>query len=130
MTAWAAFKTKLPSYVSEIEDIQIELTQGEIVGHPDIVHKMEINDIKTGNRLSLSPKYCVQASKYAIMKGKTRAAILMLSKQNSNFLYIWWDGELVEYFGRTVFDAFKTIYDYDKRVKDMVRDYMEQEALA
>lgn len=131
MKGWEAFKLKYPSYISEIEDIQIELTKDGIMGHPDIVHKLEIADIKTGNSLTLRPKYCVQASKYALMKGKDRASILLLSKTNDTgiFLYIWWDKELIEYFGGTVFEAFKTIFEYGQTVNQMILSYMEMETL-
>lgn len=131
MMGWEAFKLKYPNYISEVEDIQVELTKDGIVGHPDIVHKLEIADIKSGNQLVLRPKYCVQASKYALMKGKDRASILLLSKTNGNgvFLYIWWDKELIEYFGGKVFDAFQTIYEYGDTVNQMVLNYMETEAL-
>jgi hypothetical protein len=131
LKGWEAFKVKYPEYVKEIEGIQVELTQDGIVGHPDIVHKLEINDIKSGNSLTLRPKYVIQASKYALMKEKNRAAILLLSKTNGNgnYLYVWWDGELLRYFGETVFNAFRTIFEYEEMVSRMVLDYMEKETL-
>lgn len=130
MLGWEAFKQKYPSYIEGIEGIQVELTQGDLVGHPDIVHNLEINDIKTGKTLAVRPKYVVQASKYALMKGKDRAAILLLSKSVPGiFMYVWWGQEAIDYFGGKVFDAFKIIYEYGDVANEMVRNYLEREML-
>ena len=131
MLAWENFKQANPSYMQGVEGIQTELTSGDLVGHPDIYHLTGIDDIKTGNSLTLRSKYCVQASKYALMAGKTRAGIILLSKTNETgrYLYVWWDGELLTYFGQTVFDAFKTIYEYNDVADEMVRRFLEREIL-
>ena len=132
MKGWAKFKLKYPEYVSQVEDIQVELTKDDLMGHPDIIHKLEVSDIKSGNSLTLRPKYCVQASKYALLAKKDRAAIILLSKTNPNgaFLYMWWDGVLLQYFGQLVFDAFQTIFEYEAHVTNMVRKHLERERLA
>lgn len=127
--AWLSFKQKYPFFVQDIEGIQVELIDGEIVGHPDIKKLEEISDVKTSSFLTIRPKWVVQASKYALMSNKNRASILLLSKQMPSFLYVWWDGELLQYFGGKVFDAFETILEYQGVAKDMIRNYMEREVL-
>lgn len=127
--AWLSFKEKHPLFVKDIEDIQIELIDWNVVGHPDIVHRLEIADIKTSKQLTIRPKWVVQVSKYALMKGKDRASIILLSKASPQFLYFWWDGEMLEYFGKTVFDAFYTIMSYEESVKQMVVNFLEAESL-
>ena len=127
--AWLAFKLKYPDFIKDIETTQARYEVGDITGKPDIIKLSEINDIKTSNQLSVRPKWVVQASKYAVDNNKTKASILLLSKKEPRFLYIWWDGILLEYFGRTVFDAFNTVMTYNLEVSEMIRSYMESEAL-
>lgn len=127
--AWLKFKEKYPLFVKDITDIQIELIGGGVVGHPDIVHLNEIADIKTSKQLTIRPKWVVQVSKYALMNGKDRASIILLSKSAPQFIYFWWDGEMLEYFGKTVFDSFKTIMEYEAQVKQMVVNFLENESL-
>src|SRR3990167_6089610 len=130
VAGWMAFKKQYPQYVGDITGIQPELFAGEIVGHADIVHKLEISDIKTGKTLEVRPKYLVQVSKYALMSGKDRAALIILSKSvPGSFSYIWWDKDMIDYFGITVFDAFKTIYEYGDMVNRVILNYMEAEAM-
>lgn len=126
---WTLFKEAHPDYVRDIQSIQTELTDGKLVGHPDIIHLREISDVKTSGYLTIRPKWVIQASKYAIMKGMRRAAILLLSKTSPKFLYVWWEGKLVEYFGKEVFGAFETILAYEEVVSEMIRKFMESEAL-
>ena len=61
------------------------------------------------------------------MAKKDRASIILLSKKAPTFLYVWWEGEMVEYFGNKVFAAFETIFEYQEVAKEMVRGYMEKE---
>lgn len=127
--AWLKFKEKYPLFVKDIEDIQVELIGGGVVGHPDIVHLNEIADIKTSKQLTIRPKWVVQVSKYALMRGKDRASIILLSKSSPQFIYFWWDGQMLEYFGKTVFDSFKIIMEYERVAKQMVVNFMESENL-
>jgi hypothetical protein len=127
---WLSFKEKYPLFVKDITDIQVELIGGGVVGHPDIVHVNEIADIKTSKQLIIRPKWVVQVSKYALMRGKDRASIILLSKAAPQFIYFWWDGELLEYFGKEVFEAFRTIMSYEGKVKQMVNNFLEMEALS
>jgi len=126
-SGWQAFKTRYPDYVEGINEIQAELVQGNLVGHPDIIHLKEVADIKTSGWLVIRPKWVVQASRYAVMAKKDRASIILLSKKAPTFLYVWWEGEMVEYFGNKVFAAFETIFEYQEVAKEMVRGYMEKE---
>ena len=124
---WNKFKEKHPEYARGIECIQAELVQGNLVGHPDIIHLKEVADIKTSKWLVIRPKWVVQASRYAVMAKKDRASIILLSKVAPTFLYVWWEGEMVEYFGNKVFAAFETIFEYRGVASEMVRGYMEKE---
>ena len=125
--AWLKFRAKYPDYVSGIEGIQVEVVSGAVKGHPDIVHLREINDIKSGNYLTVRPKNIIQVSKYAVMKGKRRAALLYLSKTEATFLYIWWENEMVDYFGRQVFDAYELISNAQDEAREMTRGFLEKE---
>lgn len=128
--AWVKFKAEHPELVKDITGIQVELVQGEIVGHPDIVQLKQVTDIKTSGYLTVRPKWIVQASKYALMAQKDRAAILLLSKAGPFYQYIYWEGEMLWYFGEEVFGAFEIVSAYQEVAHDMIRMYMEEEALA
>lgn len=129
IAGWQKFKAEHPEYVGGVEQIQAELVSGSLVGHPDIVHIKEISDIKSSRTLTIRPKWVVQASKYAVMKERDRAAIILLSKETPTYMYVWWDGPVLEYFGKTVFGAYETILDSQEVTREMVRNYMEKESL-
>ena len=131
MRGWEKFKTKYPEYVDGVEDMQVELIMDDIVGHPDIRTVSNIDDIKTGNRLIVRPKYVVQVCRYAVSAGKSKAGIIILSKTRTEgaFLYIQFEGQAINYFGCIVFDAFCIVYEYEFTVRNMVRNYLEKEKL-
>ena len=66
LQAWQRFKEDHPLFVSTITGVQTELTDGEIVGHPDLEitekERWGIVDVKTSK--AIQPKHWTQVAAY------------------------------------------------------------------
>ena len=126
MMAWEKFKKDWPLKIQTIEGIQQEVTDGEIVGHPDIITEWGIIDIKTSR--AIQPRYWTQTAKYAQMAGKPKIAILRLDKELG--IYEWKEqGQEVIDYEIGVFNAYLTAYKHNTIIREIIRKQLEAEVL-
>lgn len=126
MTAWEKFKKDWPLKIKTIESIQPELTDGEIIGHPDIVTEWGIIDIKTSR--AIQPRYWTQTAKYAQMAGKPKIAILRLDKELGIYEFKEQGQEVIDY-ELGVFNAYLVAYKHNTTIREIVRKQLEAEVL-
>lgn len=126
MAAWEKFKADHPGYMASITGFQDEVTDGEIVGHPDIILADQIDDVKTSR--AIQPRYWTQTSKYAQMAGKSKVGIIRLDKETGNYEYKVMGKDVVDYENR-VFDAYLMAYKHNTTIREIVRQQLEMEVL-
>ena len=126
MAAWEKFKAAHPGYISLITGFQEELTDGEVVGHPDIILPDQIDDVKTSRMIR--PGYYTQVSKYAKMAKKSKGGIIRLDKETGNFEYKTFDQAVIDYENQ-VFDAQLLLYKHNSTIREIVRKQLEAEVL-
>lgn len=128
--AWKSFKKEHPGFLEEIISIQDELTDGKVVGHPDLVMTWGIVDVKTSS--GIRPKYWTQTAKYLHMsrhKGKGALAVLRLDKKTGEYEYRKIDDqEYVDYEIR-VFEAFLMTFKHGQENREVLRQQLEEELL-
>lgn len=126
MTAWEKFKKAEPTIIQNIESIQQEITDGEIVGHPDILTKYFVIDVKTSR--AIQPRHWTQTAKYAQMARKPKIAILRLDKELG--IYEWKEqGQEVIDYEMTVFNAYLVAYKHNTIIREIIRKQLEMEVL-
>lgn len=126
MSAWEKFKADHPGYLASITGFQEELTDGEIVGHPDIILADQIDDIKTSR--AIQPRYWTQTSKYAKMANKSKVGVLRLDKESGLYEYKVFGQDVIDY-ENTVFDAYLLAYKHNTTIREIVRRQLEEEVL-
>lgn len=126
MKAWEQFKKDWPLKIQTIEGMQTELTDGEIVGHPDIVTEWGIIDIKTSR--AIQPRYWTQTAKYAQMAGKPKIAILRLDKESGMYEFKEQGKDVIDY-ELGVFNAYLVAYKHNMTIREIVRKQLEAEVL-
>lgn len=138
MVGWELFKKEHPEFVSSVIEMQIELKQGELVGHPDFVIENGIIDLKCSS--GIRPKYWTQVAKYydmrwtdkIIMENCGTIGIIRLEKMekkepkyeyilNNNREYINYEIE--------VFGAYYVAYLHAFKNREMIRQQLEEEKL-
>lgn len=126
MAAWEKFKQDNPLFVKEVRFLQMELVDGDLVGHPDILTDDMVVDIKTSR--AIQPRYWTQTAQYARMAKKSKIAILRLDKESG--LYEWkvFGKDVIEYENR-VFDAYLVAYKHNMTIREIVRKQLEMEVL-
>ncbi len=126
MAAWEKFKLAHPTYISLITGFQNELTDGEVVGHPDIILADQIDDVKTSR--AIQPRYWTQTAKYAQMAGKNNIGILRLDKETGNYEYKVMGKQVIDY-ELGVFNAYLVAYKHNTTIREIVRQQLEAEVL-
>ena len=144
LSAWDKFSTNPekygadPRFISCINMMQEELTDGDVVGHPDMDldygDLIEISDVKTSKMIY--PKYWTQTAKYSDMKikkyGITKPrsiSILRLDKENAEPYYVRITDENVIQYELTVFEAYKLTYKHAFNMREVLRQQLEEELL-
>ena len=138
-SAWQLWNEQHPTFFASIVTIQEELTDGEIVGHPDLTCVREGGwgtvSIKCAARIR--PYYWTQEAAYALLRGVQYPTltfprflgILRLDKQTGQPEY----QELTEYkdirYEMEVWRHYLALYDHRERVKARTINQREQEAL-
>ena len=144
MRAWEKFKKDCPSFVGDVKEIQIELRDGELVGHPDFVMERErsygIADLKCSR--SIQPRYWTQVCQYLKMYQIDRianlkvippktyfAGILRLDKEIGDYEY----KEIVNFdyihYEQEVFKAYEVAYYHNMKNREQIRLMLEKEML-
>lgn len=126
MTAWEKFKADHPAYVPSITGLQLELTDGHVVGHPDIILPDQIDDIKCSR--SIKPIYWTQTAKYASMADKSKIGVLRLDKDTADYEYRVQGKEVIDY-ELEVFEAYFKVYKHNTTIREIVRKQLEAEVL-
>ena len=126
MLGWESFKRDYPSFILSVTTTQEEISDGEIVGHPDFTHLNGITDLKCAK--SIWPKHWTQTAKYYRMKhGQNDGfiAILRLDKETGNYEYKKFeDQEYIDY-EIEVFDAYFTAFRHAMTNREAIRQYLE-----
>lgn len=126
MSAWEKFKADHPGYLSSITGFQEELTDGEVVGHPDIILPDQIDDVKTSR--AIQPRYWTQTAQYARMAKKSKIGVLRLDKESGLYEYKVFGQEVIDYENK-VFDAYLLAYKHNTTIREIVRRQLEMEVL-
>lgn len=138
LEAWMRFKKDRPDIIQAISGIQPELTDGEIVGHPDIETSTDsawsIGDVKTSGMIR--PKYWTQTAAYGYLRSRMMPMpirpwhvwILRLDKQKGQYEYKEMRGEQVEY-EVGMWQHYLAIYRHGQKVREWMLDKQEEEVL-
>lgn len=130
MKGWEKFKKDYPEFVSSVKEMQTELKDGEIIGHPDFIHENGITDLKCAS--GIRPKYWTQTAKYFQMKYGFRdgfLAILRLDKKDpdGNYEYVKIDDFQFIMYEIKVFEAYYTAFNHAKQTREQLRKQLEEE---
>ena len=157
LEAWEHFREDHPELVASITGIQTEVSKDEVIGHPDLeitqrvphpimgtytaldeqpIMRWGIIDIKTSK--AIQPKYWTQVAAYWWLKGQQTPhlspfnsfiAILRLDKKTGQYEYQEiTDIETLRY-EVEVFQAYLTTYQHGQKIREIMRQLREQEAL-
>ncbi len=138
MSAWEKFKKDFPEFVPSVKVMQVELVDGEVVGHPDFVISRPtgcgIVDLKTSK--AIHPNYWTQTAKYGqmalkmgIMPDFSFIAVLRLDKVSGAYEYreiaekSQVDEEIM------VFEAYWKIFQHNFNIREVLRQQLEEEVL-
>lgn len=130
MKGWEKFKVKYPIFTSIITEMQIELKDGDLIGHPDFVTHCGIADLKCSS--GIRPKYWTQVCQYYRMKFGEKfpgsVSIIRLDKNavdgafetieitDENFIRYEWQ----------VFEAYRTAYFHAVKTREQLRLTLEE----
>lgn len=138
LNGWVKFKQERPEKIASIRAIQTELTDQEVVGHPDIeadeAEAWSIGDIKTSSMIR--PKYWTQVAKYGQMKSLQGIVpvkpwyvwILRLDKTRHDYEYQELRGDKVMY-EIEMWNHYWAIFRHAQMVQDWQRMQKEEEML-
>ena len=129
LRAWELFKKEHPEFVPSVIEIQTELTDGIVVGHPDFIHANGITDLKCSN--SIWPKYWTQTAKYLDLrkiKPPRFIAILRL-KDDGGYEYLKIEDEEYIKYEISVFEAYLVAYNHAFKNRELIRRQLEEEVL-
>lgn len=137
MRAWFKFKHDHPMFLSTITGIQTELSDGEIMGHPDLEitekNRWGIVDIKTSK--AIQPKHWTQVaayfklSKLNLYTPQGFIAILRLDKTTGQYEYQEVTNPTTIQYEMEVFHAYRTAYQHGQKIREVLRQQLEQEVL-
>ena len=138
--AWRLFNEDHPDFPPTVTGIQTELTDGELIGHPDLEiteeHRWGIVDIKTSK--AIQPKHWLQVAAYWWLKGKqppvkspftSFVGILRLDKQTDQYEYREINDIETLQAEVEVFQAYLTCYQHGQRIRETLRRQLEEEVL-
>ena len=138
--AWQRFKEEHPAFLKSITDMQREVTDGEVVGHPDLEileqGRCGIVDIKTSK--AIQPKHWLQVAKYLDLAHPQALSatpfgyligILRLDKLTGLYEYREIRDPSVILEEVKVFEAYLLAYQHGQRIREVMRQQLEQEVL-
>ena len=131
MRAWELFKKDYPLFVDSVKEMQTEVKQGDVVGHPDFIHVDGITDLKCSS--GIRPKYWTQTAQYGHMKFKVSdfnfIAILRLDKVTGLYEYRKIEDWDYIFYEIGVFNAYLTAFQHASKNREMLRQQLENEVL-
>ena len=137
LQAWQTFKQQRPDLIAAVTGIQTELTDGEIVGHPDLIvqtpERFGIIDVKTSK--AIQPTHWVQVAAYLSLHAPLPVmtsvflGVLRLDKQTGQPEYreLFDPLELARL--AEVWRAYRTLAQHQEQHRELMRGMREQEAL-
>lgn len=129
--AWELFKKDYPDFVTGVKEMQSELVEGEIIGHPDFILENGIVDLKCAT--SIRPNYWTQTAKYFRMKfGRVNSGMIgVLKLDKVTGLYEYKTIDDIEYinYENDVFNAYHTAFNHAQRNREVLRQQLEEELL-
>ena len=130
LKGWEKFKKDCPMFIETVKEMQIELKDGELIGHPDFViddgMRKGIIDLKCAR--SIQPRYWTQTAQYLKMNGGGNfIGVLRLEKTDENGLYEYQENNDLEYikYEWKVFEAYLTAYHHNKNNREAIRKMLE-----
>lgn len=138
MSAWELFKQQRPELVAAISGFQTELTDGEVVGHPDLFitqpHRIGIIDVKTSK--AIQPKYWTQTGKYLALWQQQASltlpgfiGVLRLDKLTGQPEYVEISNPAILTYEAETFDHYLATYLHGQTIREVMRQLREREAL-
>lgn len=137
LRGWEKFKKDQPGFVESVAQMQVEVKQGSLVGHPDFVCRradgfMGIVDLKCSS--GIRPRYWTQTAKYFNMHPdlngniKPFIGVLRLDKGAEDGAYEYQeirDMDVILY-EIEVFEAYYTAFKHNERVREIMRAQLEE----
>jgi len=137
MSAWHRARREKPWLVKDCIGMQEEITDGEVIGHYDLLiddgERWGIVDVKTSR--AIRPEYWTQVAKYWQMKKKDMrrepsfVGILRLDKVSESYEYQELTNPADIYYELSVFDAYLVTFRHAEKVRERVRRILEEELL-
>ena len=129
MQAWELFKIEHPLFVDSVKEMQTEVKQGDVVGHPDFIHQDGITDLKCSS--SIRPKYWTQTAQYGKMRFGVPQFIAILRLDKVTGLYEYRRIEDVDYirYEIGVFEAYLMAFRHASKNREMLRQQLENEVI-
>lgn len=138
LAGWEKLKLEHPLFIASIKEMQSELVDGEIVGHPDYLcleaDGWGISDLKCTSGIRF--KNYVQCAKYSkmimnISKWKFPSFIRIIRLQRDSSNYEWSeirDAGMIQYF-MDLFDHYLAIFKSESFLKEYFRTQLEDQLL-
>lgn len=132
LRGWEKFKKDYPEFVLSVKEMQTELRDGELIGHPDFIHLNGITDLKCAS--GIRPRYWTQTAKYLDMKKILHRtdnfiAVLRLEKTAPQGLYEYkkiTDQNYI-YYEIKVFQAYHFAFNHNVVNREQIRLMLEKE---
>ena len=134
MRAWETFKMDYPSFVPGVMEMQTELNNGEIMGHPDFIHINGITDLKCSS--GIRPRYWTQVSEYFNLRFKNShvwgngfIAVLRLDKVSGLYEYRKIEDQSYIDYEISIFNAYHLAFNHNEINREIIRQQLEKEIL-
>ncbi len=134
MRGWEKFKKDYPLFVESVKEMQTELKDGELIGHPDFFcedgMRSGIVDLKCAS--GIRPRYWTQTAQYLRMWKKGNfIAVLRLEKTAEEGLYEYKEISDLDYikYEWSVFDAYLIAFHHNVNNRELIRKQLEEELL-
>lgn len=140
LVAWMKWRALNEPVIRAVKHVQLELIQGEIVGHPDIVVEDEptrsfgIIDVKAASMIR--PNNWTQVAKYGAMYAELHrpgwswwTGIIRLDKERKDYEWMQMRDENMLDYEVDVFEAKLLAMQHEQRVKDWMREQKEEEMM-
>ena len=128
MKAWSKFRIDHPDWTKDVVSLQTELKYNDLIGHPDIINKSEICDIKTAS--AVRKDHRIQVSTYVLMYnvGIKIGSILRLDKKSGEYEYVLMDQDEMEFWQKRFWNRYQ-IFKEERDYNEMHRDKLEEAIL-
>lgn len=142
LKAWDGFRNDRPDILAGIVGMQEEVSDGVVVGHPDLIFdngaRRGIIDVKTSG--AMYPKYWTQTAEYAKLKWGPGflddflkipgfLGILRLDKKTGIYHYVELDTLIMIRYEVEMFEAYHKAYTHNFMAREFIRQQLEEGVL-